>query len=209
MELQVDFQLSQTALVAERLSLLALWQVFQLFRWVLNWSLNTSVMEKHSVCVCVCVCVCVSGDWLNPAPLATGAAAAELSPPPPYDLLLSLCCLMTAHTWPAHTLTLHKAISVCVCLTGLTDCFCHRSVCFEWNVPSEEQPFFFFFFHSFIQAWGSWKNTHLLKCFWGWLSWWVTHYLMTRIKQPVFSKCVIRMILFSLFLMFYFFALKP
>lgn len=50
-DLQVDFQLSQSALVAERLSLLALWQVFQLFWWVLNWSLKTSVMEKHSVCV--------------------------------------------------------------------------------------------------------------------------------------------------------------
>lgn len=40
-----------SALLSERLSLLALLQLFQLFRLALNWSLKTNVM-----------CVCVSTD---------------------------------------------------------------------------------------------------------------------------------------------------
>ena len=182
--------------MAERLSLLALWQVFQLFWWVLNWSLKTSVMEKHSVCVW----------WLvESSPASHRSSSSRAQPPPPRPPPVTVLSHDCAHMTGIHTHTLQSYM--CMCLFDKADGLLLLQVGLFWMKCAFGRAFFFF--HSFIQACSSWKNTHLLKCFWGWLSWWVTHYLMTWIKQPVFSEHVIRMILFSVFLMFLiFFAPK-
>lgn len=46
----------------------------------------------------------MSGDWLNPAPLATGAAA-ELSPPPPRPPPVTVLSHDCAHMTGTHTHT--------------------------------------------------------------------------------------------------------
>lgn len=94
------------------ISLLALWQLFKLFQWVLNRSSKMSVMQKHRVCL---VILCGIPPCLPYSPGSHSYSRSNSRAQSP-RLLLWLCCLMTS-THDQHTLD-STQLHVYGCLQG-------------------------------------------------------------------------------------------